>query len=192
VSIGGGIGEIYGGRRIGLKDYSPSRAFLREMIEQRAGGDVRSLYGPDAYRGPGLGYAPETMEARLGQGGDTFAAARAGEEQRLTDLYRRTSGGGALPGSYFRGMQRARSGELGRRAAHLRDVLISDEEQRREDLLNRLNAALGLGGKAAGLREAAQARRYAEIVRSRQQMGEGIGDVIGGIATFGVGGGGGG
>lgn len=190
MGFGSAIGDIYGGRRIGMKPYKPSRATIRDLYETKAGGDINRLYNEgDPFTGRGLGYSPEVMEGLFGRGSDAFTAGRMGEEQGIADVYRNLGTTGTLVGSYYRAKQRARSSELGRRAGQRREALFEGAQQGRRDLYNRLGAAQSLGGDLAGHRRSAEAMKYAEMVRSREKTGAGIGDLVASIASLGVGGG---
>ena len=160
-----GIGALIGmGPK--LKGYEPNKGNLR-YYEGQQRRDIQSLYSGRPYESPELGFSPQQMEGRFGARGAEFAAERAGEEQTISDAFRRF-GGRHLAGTEWRARQRVRQNDLARRAAHRRSMLVANAAQSREDFDRRHGKVTGAYRGGVGMYNVAKRMQY-EADRQRAQ-----------------------
>jgi len=164
-----GLGALIG-RGPKLKGYKPNKAYLRHY-ENLQFQDVNSLRQGRPYESPELGFSPQQMEGRFGARGAEFASARAGEEQTISDAFRRF-GGRHLAGTEWRARQRARQNDLARRAGQRRSMLVANAGQSREDWDRRHGATTGAYNRGAGMYNVAKRMQYAGDVQRAQALGK--------------------
>jgi len=196
-SIGTAVGANSAGkslpyRPLGLKQYDKYRLQ-----------DIRQLHGPDAFRGPGLGYNETEMQAGIAGPRDYLAGERAAEEQRTADQFRRPGGFGMNSGLYERSLQGIRLNRQNQLAEAARNMTLENARQARADAYARIAAVTGGLEDAAGLwntrmgvkRSLAQTKATAvgsgvdEAIKLAASMG--TSSAIGGLSGGGGGGGGG-
>lgn len=148
LAVASAAAKYLSSRKSRPKPYGPSRSYLK-ALEAYQRGDIERLHKPRPFEGEDLGYTPNEMGARIGEGVDQAQSEYASE---LSDLDRSAAKMGApaqASGSLFRARQRAAQGLLGRSAEVRRRNVIEDARQRREDFYNRLRAELAPWGVGA-------------------------------------------
>ena len=168
-----------------LKGYEPNKKNLRYYEGQQRKG-IQSLYGGRPYESPELGFSNAQMEGRFGARGSGFASARAGEEQTVSDAFRRF-GGRHLAGTEWRARQRVRQNDLARRAGHRRWMLVANGAQSGEDWSRRNGATTGAYNTGVGMFNVAKRMAYEADLQRAQAIGSAAkaGYTMGGSAMLG-------
>jgi hypothetical protein len=142
MGLAGGLMKAFGGYR-NLRRNLPYKPQYTRYYENKQLADIKSLYTPEAYTGSTLGYTPEQMEGKFGEGRDLAAGEAAAERQRTEDRFRASGGLGLQSAMYARAKQREDLANVQRVNELKRRMIIDDAEQRRADKLARIAAVTG-------------------------------------------------
>lgn len=159
------------------KLYQPRKQFLRDY-EGYQHEDISRLRRPSPYAGRDLGFRPQVLEAKLGQGTRESAAAYKTDIGAIERSAAKPGGMRVGSGAYARGKQRAMQGHLGRQADIRTRTMIADAIQRRQDMSFRMGATGRAYGQGTGLYNAYQQNKAAQ--------GSKWGKFTGGIMDAGV------
>jgi hypothetical protein len=168
----GSIGAGYGT----AMHYKPNKGYIHDY-EGMYHADVARQNSADPYSGSDLGFSPNVMQAKTGEGIDESGAEY---KQDLGALDRDVASGNMRPlsGAYARAKQRALEGHLARTSDIRRRNLILDAMQRRTDLATRTEAARSAYSGGTNVYNS-----YADqATRRRSQIYGGYGELVGSAA----------
>ena len=179
-SVGTAVGANNAGHSL------PYRPLGTKQYDKYRLQNIRQLEGPDAFKGPGLGYSEEEMQAGIGGSRDYLRGARAEEEQNLADRYRRPGGFGTSSGLYERSLQNVRLNRQNQLAQAAREMTLENARQSRADQYARIGAVTGAFEDATGLWNQRMAVKRNLAQTKAQAVGRATDQTIQAVATGGA------
>jgi hypothetical protein len=158
-SVGTAIGTRQAQKRLGYRPYG-----TKELDKLRLQ-DIRQLHGENAFKGPGLGYSEDEMQAGIAGPRDYLAGERAAEEQRTADQFRSPGGFGLNSGAYVRTLQGIRLNRQNQLAEAAREMTLENARQARADAMARLAAVTGNFELNTGLVNQRQAQKRSLLLQ---------------------------
>jgi hypothetical protein len=171
-SIGTAVGTNSAGHSL------PYRPLGRQQYDKYRLQDIRQLHGPNAFKGPGLGYTDEEMQAGIGGSRDYLAGERAAESQETADRFRRPGGFGTSSGLYERTLQGVRLNHQNQLAEAARAMTLENARQSRADQYARIAAVTGGLQDAAGLWNQRMGVKRSLAVQKGQAVGSAVDEAI--------------